>query len=168
MEKVDATKIFERSVQRYGLYYTTFYGDGDSKRFSAVQKIYGPEKSINKFECIRHYQKRVGNRLRKLRKEKKLGGKNRLTNAKIDILQSYFGMPLRQNRNLQNMMDAIMASLFHVSEYHEKCPRNSDTWCLYQKDKIDGTHLYKSKNGLPLDVRKEIMPVMILRSRSFS
>ena len=46
---------------------------------------------------IGHYQKRVGNRLKKLRKEKKLGGKNRLTDAKIDILQNYFSIVLRQN-----------------------------------------------------------------------
>ena len=84
------------------------------------------------------------------------GGKNHLTNAKIYILQNYFGIAMRQNiGNLQDMMDAITSSLSHVLEYHEKCPRNSDTWCQYQKDQIDSTHLYKSKNGLPLDVRKD-------------
>ena len=57
-------------------------------------------------------------------------------------------------QNIGNLQD-MMASLFHVSEYHENCPPNSDTWCQYQKDQIDGTHLYKSKNGLPLDVRKD-------------
>ena len=36
-------------------------------------------------------------RLRKLRKELKLGGKNGLTNQKIDTLQNYFGIALNQN-----------------------------------------------------------------------
>ena len=34
-----------------------------------------------------------------------------------------------------------MASLFHVSEYHEKYPRISDTSCQYQKDKMT-VHIY--------------------------
>ena len=38
-----------------------------------------------------------GNQLRKLRKEKKLGVTKWLTNSKIDILQNYFGITLRQN-----------------------------------------------------------------------
>ena len=53
--------------------------------------LHDDSKKIIKYECIGHYQKRVGNRLRKLRKELKLGGKNRLTNQKNDTLQNYFG-----------------------------------------------------------------------------
>ena len=36
MEKVGAVTIFERSVEKHGLYYTKFYGDDDSKSFTAV------------------------------------------------------------------------------------------------------------------------------------
>ena len=56
----------------------------------AFANIYGDHddsKKIIKYECIGHYQKRVSNRLRKLCTELKLGGKNRLTNQKIDTLQ---------------------------------------------------------------------------------
>ena len=123
MEKVGAIKIYERSVSKHKLYYTSFYGDGDSKSYSAVKEFYGPKKPVNKFECIGHYQKRIGCRLRKLRKEKKLGGKNRLTTAKIDTLQNYFGIALRQNvGNLESMKKGCMASLYHVSSYHDMCP----------------------------------------------
>ena len=97
MEKLGAVAIFERSVEIHGLFYTKFYGDGDSKSFTAVENIYGSDKPVVKFECIGQFQKRVGNRLRKLRKEKKLGVTKRLTNSKIDILQNYFGIALRQN-----------------------------------------------------------------------
>ena len=78
MEKVGAVKMFERSVETRWLYYISFYGDEDSKSYSPVKGIYGPTKPVKKFECIGHYQKRIGNRLRKLRKEKSLGGNNRL------------------------------------------------------------------------------------------
>ena len=67
MEKVGAVKMFERSVETRRLYYTSFYGNGDSKSYSAVKDIYGPTKLVKKFECIGHYQKHIGNRLRKLR-----------------------------------------------------------------------------------------------------
>ena len=72
MEKIGAVKIFERSIEKYSLRYTDFYGDGDRQSFSAVEKVYGDDKLVSKKECIGHYQKRVGNRLRKLRKEKRL------------------------------------------------------------------------------------------------
>ena len=129
MEKVGAVAIFERSVEKHGLFYTKFYGDGDSKSFTAVQNIYGSDKPVAKFECIGHFQKRVGNRLRKLKKEKKLGGTKRLTNSMIDILQNYFGIALRQNiGKLENMTNAIIASLYHVSDYHERWAKTYATW----------------------------------------
>ena len=110
------------------------YGDGDSKSFSGVENIYGPEKKVTKFECIGHYQKRVGSRLRKLKKSTKgLGGKGRLTDAKIDTLQNYFGIALRQNVGNLEMVNACMASMYHVAEYHERCPKGNDTWCQFQK-----------------------------------
>ena len=140
MERVGAVNIFERSIMKHSLRYTAFYGDGDCKSFKAVEKVYGDNYPVVKYECIGHYQKRLGNRLRKLRKVKNLGGKNRLVNKKIDTLQNYFGIALRDNvGNLDAMTTAIMASMYHVSDYHADCPKTSDTWCQYQSDKINGT-----------------------------
>ena len=63
MEKAGAVKISSSSKTKHKLlYYTSFYGDGDSKSFSSVKDV---------FECIRHYQKRVGSRLRNLKKIQK-------------------------------------------------------------------------------------------------
>ena len=50
MEIAGATKIFNSSKENHGLYYTFFYGDGDSKAYPAVKDIYGPNKLIKKFE----------------------------------------------------------------------------------------------------------------------
>ena len=167
MEKVGTERIFERSVQKHKLYYTEFFGDGDSKAFASVQNVYGPNKKVIKQECIGHYQKRVGNRLRKLKKENKnLGGKakskddQRLTIAKIDILQNYFGIALRQHvGDLDAMVKGCMASMFHVANYHETCPKTDDTWCQFQRDKMEGTTKHKDKGSMAMFVRKAILPI---------
>ena len=114
MEAAGATKMFQRSVEKHGVRYVSYYGDGDIKSYEEVKNVY-PEITVEKYECIGHYQKRVGNRLRKLRaKPKGLGGKNkkisekdstgkvvkmksRLTDNIIDKLQNYVGIALRSN-----------------------------------------------------------------------
>ena len=68
MEWVGAVDIFERSTMKHSLRYTAFYGEGDSKSFKAVEKVFNYPGF--KYECISHYQEGLGNRLRKLRKEK--------------------------------------------------------------------------------------------------
>ena len=56
MEKIGTQKIVGSSVEKLGLYFTSFYGDGDSKAFSSVENIYGPEKLLVKCECIGLYR----------------------------------------------------------------------------------------------------------------
>ena len=45
-------------------------------------------------------------------KEKRLGGKGKLTNAIIDKLQNNYCIAIRQNKD--NMQGAVKATLFHV------------------------------------------------------
>ena len=47
-----AIKIFSSSKEMHGLYYPSFYGDGDSKAYHAVKDIYGPIKPIKEFERV--------------------------------------------------------------------------------------------------------------------
>ena len=98
------------------LRFTEFYGDGDCKSFASIENTYAGIK-VKKLECIGHVQKRVGTRLRKLKKnEKGLGGKGKLTHAIIDRLQNYYGIAVRQNtNNLAGMRKSIHATLFHVA-----------------------------------------------------
>ena len=56
----DPLKIFISLKEKHELYYIYFYGDGASKQHPAVKDRYGPTKPIKKFECVDHYQKRVG------------------------------------------------------------------------------------------------------------
>ncbi|GFT10648.1 uncharacterized protein TNCV_1943721 [Trichonephila clavipes] len=111
MEAVGAFKIFERSLIKRDLQYTEYYGDGDSKGFLQMKDIYG-ENSVTKLECIGHIQKRVGSRLRKLKKNTKgVGGKGKLTDKFIDKLQNYYGIAIRSNVGcLEKMQSAVIAA----------------------------------------------------------
>ena len=143
MELEGAKRMFARSIEKHNLQYTDFYGNGDSKSHPAVENIYNGIK-VQKLECIGHVQKRVRNRLRKLKtRVKGLGGKGKLTNAIIDILQNYYGIEIRANSgNLDGMKKAVLTSLSRVTsskdnEWHDYCPSSTDSWCLFQRDRIN-------------------------------
>ena len=79
METAGPTEIFSSSKETHGLYFTSYYGDHDSKAYPAVKDIYGPNKPIKKFECVDHYQKGVGSRLCNLKKKNKQTNKQTKT-----------------------------------------------------------------------------------------
>ena len=61
--EVDAiTKMFQNSEEKYGVKYTTFIGDGDSKTFRDIldAKLYRDTVIVEKKECIEHVEKRMG------------------------------------------------------------------------------------------------------------
>ena len=85
MEPAGAKRIWEHSLQKNKLRYTLFYGDGDSKSFSTIKNTC-PGITIQNLECVGHVQKRVGCRLRNLRKQEKgVSGNRKLTNNMIPI-----------------------------------------------------------------------------------
>ncbi|GBM48563.1 hypothetical protein AVEN_184581-1 [Araneus ventricosus] len=162
MESVGAFRIFERSVMKRELQYTEYYGDSDSKAFLKVKDIYG-EDTVTKLECIGHVQKRVGSRLRKLKKKTKgFGGKGKLTDKFIDKLQNYYGIAIRSNAgSIEKMQSAVIAAFFHCCSsnrnlMHGQCPDGKDSWCRYKRALSDkGQYLEKSP-GLPNSVMKVI------------
>ena len=116
MEVTGGERIFGRSIEKNKVRYTKYYGDGDTKAFSAVANVYGDEDKVKKQECIGHIQKRFGSRLRKLKKNVPGLGKLGLNDSVIDKLQNYYGMSVRSNVcNLNAMKKAIYASWCHVS-----------------------------------------------------
>ena len=174
MEAVGIVNIFQRSVADLQLCFTTFVGDGDSKAYPAVLNAdpYGPDKLVEKGECVGHVQKRVGGRLRKLKKEKggevlsdgkKLGGIGRLKEKYINRLQNYYGLAIRQNtHSLINMRKAV-AVLYHCSEAattearHMFCDKDSQ-WCTNRMAEKIG-EAYVEKPGLPIAVRNAIFHI---------
>lgn len=118
MEVGGVKNLCVRSGANLRVKYTKYLGDGDSKGFEAdlASKPYRCVK-IEKLECVRHLQKRLGTRLRtlktsmkdvKLSDGRKLGGKGRLTDNKVDQLQRYYGLAIRRNLNsVDEMCDAV-------------------------------------------------------------
>ncbi|GFW87673.1 uncharacterized protein TNCV_4486381 [Trichonephila clavipes] len=167
MEAVGAFRIFERSLIKRDLQYTEYYGDCDSKGFLQVKDIYG-ENSVTKLECIGHIQKRVGSRLRKLKKNTKvLGGKGKLTDKFIDKLQNYYGIAIRRNIGcLKKMQSAVIAAFFHCcssnqNPMHGQCPSEKDSWCKYKQALSDGKVYVEKTAGLSNYVIKVIKPTYL-------
>ena len=146
--------MFNRS-RDYGFQYQHFVGDGDSSAYNAVISMndgQGPyDIPVVKLECINHYQKKLGTKLRKLVELEKVdfenkkgkvikrstfGGKNKLSVPNIDKLTSYFGRAIRSNVGTTaiEMRRGMMATYFHVFENkHGACPLKKDSYCRYQK-----------------------------------
>ena len=128
MEAAGAVKIFKRPLPQHNLRFTGYIRDGDGNSFSSVVAAasYGSEIKIEKLECLGHGQKRMGNRLRNLRKSlkgqllsdgKKISGKGRLSDKLINTMQNYYGLAIRQNTdNLYAMKKSVGALLYHLTE----------------------------------------------------
>lgn len=177
MEVVGMKRMFSRSVRLYGLRYTFFIGDGDTKSFNEICKSNPyPGHSITKGECVGHVQKRVGTRLRAIKanyKGKTLSdgkgigrGKGRLTDKVMNTLQNHYGMAIRQNTDdIYKMKKAVAAVIHHLTNEqnlemrHKYCPRSADSWCKYQSDKITKENTYKEKISIDKAVSDLIAPI---------
>lgn len=168
--EVDAAKeMFMRSEKLHGVKYTSYVGDGDCKTFKGITECnpYGENCIVEKKECVGHVQKRMGARLRKLKKDTKgLGGKGKLTAKLIDELSVYYGLAIRRNKDsMPDMKKAIWATLKHKAStnekpQHEDCPQGEDSWCTWQQAKAQGNLSdYEHKPALSSDVLKAITPI---------
>ena len=107
MEVQGITRIFKRSEEKHGMKYHYYVGDGDTKTFQhLLQESPYEDVVVEKKECVGHVQKRMGTRLRGLKKEwgreklsdgKTIGGEGRLSASTIDQLTVYYGMAIRDN-----------------------------------------------------------------------
>lgn len=154
--------------------YMEFLGDSDSKAHKLLvqEAVYG-DVDIEKLECVGHIQKRLGSRLRSLKKRlgktpladgKPIGGAGRLTDKRIDKLRAYFGKAIRQNtHNITAMQNAVMAIWHHSRSAddnpdHDLCPEGEDSWCGFQRDIPKGTADYAHKEPMKEAVANAILP----------
>lgn len=175
MEPAGAIAIFSRSLNKYGVRYINYLGDGDTKSYKAVSehKPYGEDIKINKMECLNHVAKRMGARLRKLKlslRGKKLsdnlpiGGANRLTDNIIDQLQSYYGKAISENLgSTSDMRRSIWAIYFHkmssdANPSHGLCPPGPNSWCKYNNSLHNGSK-YKHKHSIAPAIMEVIKPI---------
>ena len=140
MEGEIAKKIFSRSVELYNLRYTGFIGDGDTNSFKKVfdSKPYGVDVEVQKLECVGHVQKRMGKKLRDLKKYakgkkladgKSIGGRGRLTDTEINKIQAYYGNAIRGNvNNLVGIRAAVWAIFFTSSQPMTNLHTTSVSW----------------------------------------
>ncbi|GFX93325.1 uncharacterized protein TNCV_151311 [Trichonephila clavipes] len=168
METVGIVRIFQRSLSHRSVRYTSYIGDGDSKTFSSItaSNPYGEDNTVSKIECVGHVQKRMGTRLRKLKQMssklsdgKSIGGKGRLTDRIIDLITTYYGNAIRQNKTcLSDMRKAVWAVYFHIRSsdeepLHSFCPVGPNSWCKYQNQVVEGSvETFRHSNKLPVAV----------------
>ncbi|KAM7311432.1 hypothetical protein ISCGN_008339 [Ixodes scapularis] len=171
MEVEAALTMFQRSLAKHGLRYTTVLSDGDSRTFHALTeaKVNGFVK-VEKKDCINHVHKRMGALLRNLLEKKKaqgeaLGGKGRLTQDRIKKIQNYYSYALRSNSNdVPGMKRAVEATLLHMTSTdsapdHSKCPDGAESWCKFNRALANGECPPAHKNPLPDCVRSALEPV---------
>ena len=169
--EVDAiTEMFARSDQLLGVKYATYIGDGDTKTFSAILKSNPYEDvTVQKKECVGHVQKRMGTRLREVKKKiAGLGGKGsgKLTDNLIKELTIYYGLAIRRNPHSESeMKKAIWATFDHKcstdeNPKHDNCPPGENSWCKWRVAEAQGTTAsFKHPPALDEKVQKAIHPI---------
>lgn len=172
MEPEAAVALFERSLSRHGLRYTTMLCDGDSRSFRALEeaKVYGYI-NVEKEDCINHVQKRMGTALRNLIQKHKtehgesLSGKGRLTGDLITKLTNYNGWALKlcPVSNIDGMYKAVLATYHHICStgqhpYHSLCPQGANSWRKQNAATARGEPLQKHRS-LPEHISKALLPV---------
>lgn len=168
MEVDSVIEMFHRSEKLYNVKYANYIGDGDSKTFKGVLDSDPYENfTVTKKECIDHVQKRMGTRLRNLKKATKgLGGKGKLTGKLIDELSIYYGLAIRRNHDsIEKMRNSIWATLYHKistdeNPQHERCPPGKDSWCSWQRMNFTNTlEEHHHKIPIPEEVFRAIKPI---------
>ena len=104
---------------------------------------------------------RVQMKGKKLPDGKLLSGAGRLTDKKIDTLQNFYGLAMRQHKDdLLGMQRSVLATLYHVASTddafnHSFCPTGSYSWC---KNNVNADN-YHHKHGLPPAVLDIVEPI---------
>ena len=99
--------------------------------------------------CISSLSLSLSFLVKKLADGKGLSGKGRLTLARIDAVQIFFGKAIRKNKcNPQNKAKEIWAILDRCSSTvdqpkHDKCPKGENSLCPYQRDISTGQGTYR-------------------------
>ncbi|XP_077258532.1 uncharacterized protein LOC143895352 isoform X2 [Temnothorax americanus] len=153
-----------------GVKYATYIGDGDTKTFRALLECdpYS-DLTIQKKECIGHVQKRMGTRLRDVKKKNKgIGGKGagKLTDKLIKDLTLYYGLAIRRHPDsAEEMKKAVWATFHHKCSTddepkHDNCPPGENSWCKWRVAEATGRLAdFHHEPALQESVQKAIRPV---------
>ena len=147
MEKDGAVRIWERSVEKYKLRYTSMISDADTSMISDADSStypnlrdaapYGNDHLISKHECIGHVQKRMFKYLETMKKKVHLdaeGKRVRIGGASASEVL-WQGHPLQCGGS--GMKRAVMASFYRSmstddNPLHKMCPSGVTSWCRHK------------------------------------
>ncbi|CAM4845959.1 unnamed protein product [Rotaria magnacalcarata] len=172
MEAAAVLNMFKRSVSKYGVYYTKYVGDGDSKTHNILTKN-APytDKPVQKVEDLNHFSKRMKRGLDTIRREygrkklsdgKTIGGKNRLSAQTVLQLQMTFASTIRKCKHDLDLLHKRSWAIFWHKYSTNDDPRHdfcSDEWCGYLKSVRDGIPYDHTSHALPRPVLNAIKPV---------
>ncbi|XP_014472349.1 PREDICTED: uncharacterized protein LOC106743225 isoform X2 [Dinoponera quadriceps] len=142
--------MFLRSIEKHGVKYLTYVGDGDSKTFNGILKAepYGNDSPVIKKECVGHVEKRMGTRLRNVKKNNKgIGGKGqgKLTDKLIIEMTKCYGLAIRRHPDsLEEMKKEVWATFYHKcstdeNPQHQNCPAGEGSWCKWRQAEAKST-----------------------------
>ncbi|KAE8749128.1 hypothetical protein FOCC_FOCC004036 [Frankliniella occidentalis] len=138
MEVEGAGILWQRSLEKNKMRYTSVLSDGDAKTISHLNELqpYGEDIIIEKEECVNHVGKRLRTALRNLVQEEKargvtLRGKKAgaLKDTTIVRLQSYYQKAIKSTiPDIPRAQKEINAALDHMNSTdkkpkHTKCPK---------------------------------------------
>lgn len=171
--EVDAiVQMSLRSIEKHGVKYLTYVGDGDSKTFNGILKSepYGEGEPVIKKECVGHVEKRMGTRLRNAKKSNKgIGGKGagKLTDKLINELTKFYGLAIRRHTDsIVEMKKEIWATFYHKcstdeNPQHQNCPAGEVSWCKWRKAEAVGElhDFHHDKPPLTAETQKVIKSI---------
>ncbi|KYN11782.1 hypothetical protein ALC57_16060 [Trachymyrmex cornetzi] len=161
--EIDAiTEMFLRSKNEHGVLYVKYIGDGDSKTFKGILDVnpYGDEATVLKKECVDHVERRMGRRLRYIKKSNKVigsKGAKKLADKMIGELTKYYGLAIRKHPDsVEDMKKEIWATYYHKSStdeslQHQNCPEGENSWCKWRKAEAAGTIASFQHSDSPLN-----------------
>ena len=95
-----------------------------------------------------------------------MSGRGKLNDKVIDSLQNVYGIAIRENQGeLYKMKKAVGAILYHCTNFednekrHQFCPRDTKSWCKFQKDKVVGSSTYKEAINMPIWIHELVKPI---------
>ncbi|GFY02916.1 uncharacterized protein TNCV_3507961 [Trichonephila clavipes] len=141
-------RIFQRSLSHRSVRYTSYIGDSSHlllhpirmEKISQFQKLNVLDMFKKEWELLRKL-KQMSSKL----SDGKFGGKGRLTDRMIDLITTYYGNAIRQNKTcLSDMRKAVWAVSFHIRSndeepLHSFCPVGPNSWCKYQSQVVEGS-----------------------------
>ncbi|CAF4181308.1 unnamed protein product, partial [Rotaria sordida] len=172
MEKEMIHEMFCRSLSKYNTTYISYIGDGDAKihKYLMDNPPYS-DINIKKLEDTNHFEKRMLNRIMKVKREnknmilsdgKRFSSKGRMTDTQASKFKIYFAKAIRESKTDLNKLYQKSWAIFkhHYSTDGEPMHDWYDPqWCKYRRATSAGQQIKHSKAPIPQPCLDMIKPL---------